>query len=135
MEYCIFCNVNDEKIIDQSENFIFVFDNYPINEGHLLIISRKHINDFFDLRVEERFELNENISKAKRIIEKRFPKPDGYNIGMNCGEAAGQTIMHFHCHVIPRYKGDMEDPRGGVRNVIPAKGNYKIAAKFNFIKN
>ena len=79
--------------------------------------------DYFDLNDGEKSDLNHMIEVAKNIIEKDF-QPTGYNIGMNCGEVAGQTVMHFHCPVIPRYKGDMEDPRGGVRGVIPNNQKY-----------
>ena len=79
--------------------------------------------DFFELTELEKKQLHITMEKAKQIIEQEY-NPDGYNIGMNCGETAGQTVFHFHCHLIPRYKGDMEDPRGGVRHVIPTKGKY-----------
>lgn len=96
---------------------------YPVSDGHTLIISTNHKSDYFLLDEFERKELANLILKAKGIIESEF-KPDGYNIGMNCGYVAGQTIMHFHCHVIPRYKGDMKDPRGGVRHCVEGKGYY-----------
>ncbi len=89
----------------------------------MLIVSKRECHDFFDLNSEERHELPEVILKAKEWINKNG-KPDGYNIGINCGEAAGQTVFHFHCHVIPRFHGDMADPRGGVRNVIEGMGDY-----------
>jgi diadenosine tetraphosphate (Ap4A) HIT family hydrolase len=91
--------------------------------GHCLIISNKLRPTFFDLTEEEKIELIALTDKAKQLIEQEF-KPDGYNIGMNCGLAAGQTVMHFHCHIIPRYFGDMEDPRGGIRHCIKGKGYY-----------
>jgi diadenosine tetraphosphate (Ap4A) HIT family hydrolase len=89
----------------------------------MLLISKREVCDFFDLTDSERSQLNKSILIAKSIIEKEF-KPDGCNIGMNCGEAAGQTVFHFHCHIIPRYSGDMENPRGGVRHCVEGKGNY-----------
>ncbi len=88
-----------------------------------MIILNTVKNTYFDLNDDEKIALNEMIVKAKEIIEQSH-SPDGYNIGMNCGETAGQTVLHFHCHVIPRYRGDMEDPRGGVRGVIPGKQSY-----------
>jgi diadenosine tetraphosphate (Ap4A) HIT family hydrolase len=118
-----FTEIDPKRILFQNELFFIVGDGFPVSPGHLLIISNKLRNNFFDLTKEEQGNLSEVIEIAKGIIEKEF-KPDGYNIGMNCGAAAGQTIFHFHCHVIPRYTGDMEDPRGGVRNCIPSKGNY-----------
>jgi len=99
------------------------FDRFPVNPGHLLIITRRHITDFFHSTEEERAAINSLLEEAKLLLDDRF-NPDGYNIGINCGSAAGQTIMHLHVHLIPRYKGDMDDPRGGVRGVIPEKQKY-----------
>lgn len=113
---------NDEKIYN-GENFFLIKDRFPVSPGHILIISNDLKKDFFALNDDERSELTLMIQVAKNLIEKDH-KPDGYNIGMNCGETAGQTVFHFHCHVIPRYKGDMENPRGGVRHCIAGKGNY-----------
>jgi diadenosine tetraphosphate (Ap4A) HIT family hydrolase len=118
-----FTEIDPKRILFQNKLFFIVRDGFPVSPGHLLIISNTLRNNFFDLTKEEQGNLSEVIEIAKGIIEKEF-QPDGYNIGMNCGAAAGQTIFHFHCHVIPRYTGDMEDPRGGVRNCIPSKGNY-----------
>ena len=118
-----FLNIDKTKILHQDANFFIIRDSYPISPGHLLIISNDLKNDYFDLSKDELNELPRMISKAKELIEKEC-LPDGYNIGMNCGESAGQTIMHFHCHVIPRFKGDMNDPRGGVRHSIRGKGYY-----------
>ena len=119
----IFSEIPPDRIIYKGMNFFLIKDAYPVAPGHTLIISKEEKLDFFHLNQEERIELNELIIKAKELIE-RDHNPDGYNIGMNCGMAAGQTVMHFHCHVIPRYKGDMENPRGGVRGVIPNKREY-----------
>jgi diadenosine tetraphosphate (Ap4A) HIT family hydrolase len=94
-----------------------------VSPGHLLIVSNIVRKDYFDLSGSEKFELIYTIDKAKEIIEKTY-KPDGYNIGMNCGYSAGQTIFHFHCHIIPRYNGDMVNPKGGVRHCIDGKGYY-----------
>ena len=103
--------------------FFILKDKYPVSPGHLLIISKELRKDFFELTVCEKDNLHTVISKAKEIILKEF-KPDGFNIGMNCGESAGQTIFHFHCHVIPRFSGDMKNPEGGVRHCIEGKGYY-----------
>jgi diadenosine tetraphosphate (Ap4A) HIT family hydrolase len=118
-----FTNIDPNKILFSNEYFFIIKDNFPVSPGHLLIITNKVRNNFFELTKEERENLNEVIEIGKAIIEKDF-KPDGYNIGMNCGEAAGQTVFHFHCHLIPRYNGDMENPRGGVRHCINGKGYY-----------
>lgn len=120
---CIFCNIEIERILYTENYFFLIKDNFPVSPGHMLIISKLHKENYFDLTIEEVAELNDMIKKAKTLIEKEY-KPDGYNIGMNCGSSAGQSVMHFHCHLIPRYKGDVENPKGGVRHVIPGKGNY-----------
>jgi diadenosine tetraphosphate (Ap4A) HIT family hydrolase len=120
----VFNQIPTENIIFKGKFFFMIYDGYPVNPGHILIISnRDDAKDFFELTLAEKEDLAYQISLAKRIIEENH-EPDGYNIGMNCGEVAGQTVPHFHCHVIPRYKGDMENPQGGVRHVIPSKGYY-----------
>ena len=98
-------------------------DKFPVSPGHLLIIPKRHALDWFDLTAEEQAAVTELINQAKAWLEAKN-SPDGYNIGMNCGEAAGQTVMHMHCHLIPRYAGDVEDPRGGLRGLIPGKQKY-----------
>ena len=98
-------------------------DGYPVSPGHSLIITKHLRRDYFELNEKELHELPEVIKLVKGNIEESY-KPNGYNIGMNCGEAAGQTVFHFHCHVIPRYTGDMANPRGGVRHSIAGKGYY-----------
>ncbi len=114
-----------DRVKYEGKSFYIINDGFPVSEGHLLVISKRIVQDYFSLSNEEKCELNDMIIIAKNIIEEQYV-PSGYNIGMNCGKAAGQTIMHFHCHLIPRYWGDMDDPRGGVRNCIPDKGNYLI---------
>jgi diadenosine tetraphosphate (Ap4A) HIT family hydrolase len=96
------------------------WDRFPVSKGHLLIIPFRHTPDYFTLNREEKLALGDLIDECKTIIEENF-KPDGYNIGYNIGNAAGQTVMHCHCHVIPRYKGDTDNPRGGVRRVVAGK--------------
>lgn len=98
-------------------------DKYPASPGHLLIIPRRHVADFFATTVEERAAMLALADEARRWIEARY-EPDGYNLGINVGEAAGQTIFHVHMHLIPRYRGDAPQPRGGVRAVIPGKQAY-----------
>ena len=102
-----------------------MFDGFPTSPGHILIITNGPEETYFDLSQSKKNKLSEMLDKAKQIVESQY-EPDGYNIGMNCGESAGQTVMHFHCHLIPRYIGDMDDPRGGIRYCIPEKGNYKL---------
>jgi len=120
----VFFNVDKERILYRGEHFIIIRDGYPVSPGHLLVISNRIVENYFDLTDEERAALGPMILKAKEIVES-VHKPSGYNIGMNCGKSAGQTVMHFHCHIIPRYDGDVENPRGGVRGVIPGKMNYE----------
>ncbi|MEE2882353.1 MAG: HIT family protein [Planctomycetota bacterium] len=118
-----FLEIETEKYIIESKYFFVIEDEFPVSQGHCLIVSKKLRTDFFDLSNDERTELGEIIISTRNFIEKS-QSPDGYNIGMNCQPAGGQTVMHFHCHVIPRYIGDMSDPRGGIRHCIPKKGNY-----------
>lgn len=101
-----------------------IFDLYPVSEGHVLVIPRRRIATWFDATKDEQHALFALVDEVKRLLDVRF-RPDGYNVGFNAGEAAGQTVPHLHVHVIPRYRGDMDDPRGGVRHVIPSKGNYR----------
>jgi diadenosine tetraphosphate (Ap4A) HIT family hydrolase len=98
-------------------------DSYPANPGHTVIIPRRHVASFFELTPEEVAACMHLIQEEKKLIGKEF-SPDGYNIGVNVGPAAGQSIFHVHIHIIPRYKGDVENPQGGVRHVIPKKGHY-----------
>ena len=118
-----FKNIPEERIVHRSKHFFLIYDAYPVSKGHLLIISNLPKTDYFSLNTEEKSELTLVIDIAKELIEKQH-QPNGYNIGMNCGTTAGQTVMHFHCHVIPRYHGDMENPRGGIRHCIEGKGYY-----------
>lgn len=120
---CIFCNIDKSKIIFGNDSFIAVMDEFPVSKGHMLIISRRHIENIFDLTMNEAESLQLMLIEVKKYLTMHY-HPDGFNIGCNCGESAGQTVMHFHMHVIPRYKGDVKNPRGGVRGVIPKKRNY-----------
>lgn len=119
----VFLDIPKAKIIGRGQYFFLTRDKYPVSPGHTLIISNELKTDYFNLSQKEKEELPQMIELAKILIEKEF-SPDGYNIGMNCGEIAGQTVMHFHCHLIPRYEGDMDDPRGGVRHCVEGKGYY-----------
>ena len=118
-----FTTIDTNRVLFKNDFFFIIKDAFPVSPGHLLIISNEVRRDYFELTNEERINLNELIKFAKEIIENDY-KPDGYNIGMNCGEAGGQTVFHFHCHLIPRYIGDMENPRGGVRHCVDGKGFY-----------
>jgi diadenosine tetraphosphate (Ap4A) HIT family hydrolase len=124
MDKCVFCKDFDKnRIIYEDSTWVAIYDNYPVSKGHVLVIPKRHCETYFDLNFIELESISVTIGIVKRLLDKKF-KPDGYNIGINCGEAAGQTVKHCHIHIIPRYKGDMEDPRGGVRGVIPEMQKY-----------
>jgi diadenosine tetraphosphate (Ap4A) HIT family hydrolase len=120
---CPFCNPLAEDIIARNELCYARWDIFPVSKGHLLIIPFRHVADFFSMTVEEKQAMVGLIDECKGVIEENF-QPAGYNIGINVGEAAGQTVMHCHCHIIPRYAGDVRNPRGGVRGVVPGKREY-----------
>ncbi len=103
---------------------VAVRDGYAVSDGHTLVVPRRHLPGWFEAAPEEQLAILELVRAVKEKIDREF-SPDGYNIGINEGESAGQTIMHLHVHVIPRYQGDVDDPTGGVRLVIPERGNYK----------
>ena len=120
---CPFCTLPPERILLISAHGVIIRDGFPISPGHTLVIPRRHVGSFFDLTADERTDLLALLDQAKASIEKEF-KPDTYNIGINDGVAAGQTVPHLHIHLIPRYSGDVFDPRGGVRWIIPGKADY-----------
>ena len=125
---CIFCKQVDETEAKVEENkFAFVLkDNYPVTPGHRLILPKRHVRDYFSLNKDEIVHIHELVVSQKTLLEKFDDTISGFNIGMNCGETAGQTIFHCHIHLIPRRSGDVKNPRGGVRHVISGKGNYSI---------
>ena len=119
----VFLTISDDRVIYRGDYFFMIYDAYPVSKNHLLIISNELREDYFSLTEKEQQELPKMINKAKSIIEQEIT-PDGYNIGMNCGATSGQTVMHFHCHVIPRFEGDVDNPRGGIRHCVMNKGYY-----------
>lgn len=119
---CIFCNPQRE-ILARNESALAVFDTYPVSPGHALVLPLRHAVTIWDLDAAEYDACFRLVRALQPILAARF-NPDGFNVGANCGEAAGQSVWHAHIHVIPRYKGDTPNPRGGVRHVIPLKGNY-----------
>lgn len=123
MNDCPFCNIGNERIIVSNSLAVAFYDGFPVSEGHSLIVPKRHVSSFFDLTDEEKSAMLDLLEKMKVIVDERF-HPDGYNIGVNVGESAGQSIFHVHMHLIPRYNGDVPNPRGGVRGVIPGKQNY-----------
>ena len=108
----------------RNEHGCVIRDAYPVTPGHTLVIPNRHVGSFFELCPEERIALFVLLDQAKDDLEAAGDKPDGYNIGINDGPAAGQTVPHLHIHLIPRRRGDRSDPRGGVRWVIPEKAAY-----------
>ena len=124
MENCKFCEIYSEKKFDFENELAFAFwDANPVSKGHIIFMTKRHIENFFETTEEEKRNLFELIDKTKNIIDEKY-KPTGYNIGINCGVSAGQTVMHVHVHLIPRYDGDVKNPKGGVRGVIPEKRDY-----------
>ena len=125
-EDCIFCNKTNCKVISSTKYFFIIRDTaYPVTKHHTLIITHRHVDDYFDLNKEEINDLDEILKNQKRELKQLDKDISAFNIGVNIGRDAGQSIMHCHIHLIPRRKGDVEDPRGGVRGVIPEKQKYK----------
>lgn len=122
---CLFCKFKDnrEKVVLDNDLAFAIFDGFPVSKGHMLVIPKRHAEAYFDLTKEELTAMQELAHKCKELLDNKY-KPDGYNIGFNCGEAGGQTIFHCHMHIIPRYKGDIENPRGGVRKILVDNSNY-----------
>ena len=118
---CPFCSL--EGALLRNELAYARYDRFPVSAGHLLIIPMRHVADFFSTTIGERSAIFALVDQARTLIERDY-HPDGYNLGINVGAAAGQTIFHVHLHVIPRYMGDVPNPRGGVRGVIPSRQNY-----------
>lgn len=121
---CPFCQIEPGRIVASNELAFAISDRFPVNPGHTLAIPHRHVANWFEATPAEQRALMALVSEAKREMDSRPNPPDGYNIGINVGEAAGQTVMHLHVHLIPRFAGDVEDPRGGVRFVVPARGSY-----------
>ena len=120
---CPFCSLPESRIVESNEIGWVIRDAYPVSPGHTLVIPKRHVGSFFELTAEERGELLALVTSAKTQIDADH-RPSAYNIGINDGPAAGQTVPHLHIHLIPRYDGDREDPRGGVRWIIPEKADY-----------
>ncbi len=121
---CIFCNLPASRIVAESELFVVILDGFPVTEGHTLIIPKRHVETWFDLTEQEQQTANQLLVSIREQRIQQDPSITGFNIGMNCGESAGQTVMHCHIHLIPRREGDCESPRGGVRGVIASKQGY-----------
>jgi diadenosine tetraphosphate (Ap4A) HIT family hydrolase len=120
---CPFCRLPPERVIDSNTYALAVTDSFPVSPGHALVILRRHTASFFELTSEELAAVYDLLVRMKQRLDSTV-KPAGYNIGVNDGGTAGQTVMHLHVHLIPRFIGDVTEPRGGVRCVIPGKGSY-----------
>ena len=140
---CFFCDLNFKEssgFVAESKHFYVRYSDFPISQGHCEIIHTDHSPTMFTLSETEIVELNSLLKKTKQIVDKRY-KPEGYNLGVNEGKAAGQSQEHLHIHIIPRYFGDVKNPAGGVRNIIPNKGNYfkelgkKFPERVKYIEN
>ena len=120
---CPFCTLPGSRIIEENEHAVLILDGFPVSPGHSLVIPKRHVGSFFEITDIERAALFKLLERAKALVSD-LHQPDGFNIGINDGAAAGQTVPHLHIHLIPRYDGDLADPRGGVRWVIPDKADY-----------
>lgn len=120
---CPFCVLDPARILAEDEFTVVYKDGFPVSPGHTVIIPKRHFPTLFEATREERIALLDALEKGKAILDERH-RPDGYNIGINQGAAGGQSVPHLHIHLIPRYKGDKEDPRGGVRWILPDKAKY-----------
>jgi diadenosine tetraphosphate (Ap4A) HIT family hydrolase len=123
-EPCPFCSLPPERIVAESTHTLTIRDGYPASPGHTLVIVRRHVESFFDATADEQAAILAAVTEAKLGLDAEL-HPAGYNVGVNVGVAAGQTVMHVHVHVIPRFTGDTPNPRGGVRHCIPGRGNYE----------
>ncbi len=121
---CLFCEVN--SIMDETPLAYAIYDKFPVTKYHTLIIPKRHVAAYFDLTPQEIVDIHTLLNKQQNILVKADLTILGFNIGINCGQAAGQTIFHCHVHLIPRRIGDVEKPTGGIRNIIPHKGDYTL---------
>ena len=121
---CIFCNISPDQYVAETDLAFAIRDGFPVTKGHTLIITKRHLADYFDLTAEERIAIAALAQECRSVLMKSDSAIDGFNIGANAGASAGQTVFHVHVHLIPRRTGDTAEPRGGVRGVIPGKQNY-----------
>tara|TARA_Y100000817_G_scaffold228407_1_gene181079 strand:+ start:451 stop:852 length:402 start_codon:yes stop_codon:yes gene_type:complete len=121
---CLFCTTKNDDIIEENKFAFATLDSYPVSNQHCLIIPKRHVKEYFELSEEEILGCDQILKKVKIKIENNDKTIKGFNIGINSGKQAGQSIMHCHIHLIPRREGDAENPQGGVRAVIPSKQHY-----------
>lgn len=119
---CIFCHLDHSILAETKLSFAFL-DKFPVSNGHALVIPKRHVASLWEMTAEEYTDSFNLVRQVKDLLQKKFD-PQGFNVGVNCSEAAGQSVFHAHIHIIPRYTGDVPNPRGGVRHIIPSKGNY-----------
>jgi diadenosine tetraphosphate (Ap4A) HIT family hydrolase len=119
---CNFCT-HDRSILAQTKLSSAFLDSFPVANGHALVIPKRHVVSIWEMSKEEYTDAFDLVRQVRAILQEKFD-PQGFNIGVNCGASAGQTVFHAHIHIIPRYVGDVPNPRGGVRNIIPGRGNY-----------
>jgi diadenosine tetraphosphate (Ap4A) HIT family hydrolase len=117
LPHCVFCQRLAEEVITENDLAAVMIDNYPVARGHLLVVPKRHVESFFEATLEEINAITQLIFGVKERLDQQF-HPDGYNIGVNVGKAAGQGVFHLHVHVIPRYSGDVSDPKGGIRRIL-----------------
>ena len=122
---CLFCNAKESGIAAENKFAYASYDSYPVSDFHCLIIPKRHVKDYFEMSDEELLACNDLITKIKNEILTKDKSVKAFNIGTNAGKISGQSIMHCHIHLIPRREGDVENPQGGVRSVIPKKQHYK----------
>ena len=123
---CLLCELPAEKfeVVDENELCVTLTDDYPVNEGHCLIVPRRHAATYFDMDAAEVEAATRLLHRSRERIGQQDPSVTGFNIGMNCGKSAGQSVFHAHIHLIPRRDGDQENPQGGIRKIFPDKANY-----------
>jgi len=121
---CLFCDISQERVISENSIAYAIRDGFPVTEGHTLIIPKDHVDEYFGLSIEELLGCDNLLKSVRRDLLLVDDSIKGFNIGMNSGTVAGQTVFHCHIHLIPRREGDVENPRGGVRHLIPGKGYY-----------
>ena len=122
---CLFCNIKESDLVKENDLAYASYDSFPVSEGHCLIIPKRHVKDYFDLSNDEIIACNDLIKEIKNEIIEKDNSVKGFNIGSNAGKISGQSILHCHIHLIPRRAGDVENPQGGIRSVIPSKQHYK----------
>jgi diadenosine tetraphosphate (Ap4A) HIT family hydrolase len=121
---CLFCESSTRPKVLENKYAYAIWDQFPVTKHHLLILPKRHATDYFELTPDEKIACDVLLNEGRDLIQSKDLSVTGFNIGMNCGSDAGQTIFHCHIHLIPRRKGDVAAPRGGVRHTIPGKGNY-----------